>query len=313
MKLSVIVPMYNVEDYVEECLLSLVKQTYQDMEIIVVDDGSTDNSVKIVEDMLAKYQQLSLVHKPNGGLSDARNFGLQYAKGDYIGFIDSDDYVEKTFYEKMMAVASQDYDVVVCDIHYFFEDGNGYIMKGINHHGDNMQKNALLSPMFAWNKVYHRHFFDDGMRYPLNTWYEDTPVTTMIFALSNKIGYVNEALVHYRQRQGSIMASNQSRRILEIFNIMDMVRTNFKKMELDNKFHDEIEYLHIEHLRLYGMFRFIRSPYFNEGYGSSEEVMKKYYPRWKRNIYIKDLNWKNRLFLKFFNQRTKKLFELLIK
>lgn len=313
MRLSVIVPMYNVEEYVEECLLSLVHQTYKDMEIIVVDDGGTDNSVAIVQRLQAQYPQLQLVHKPNGGLSDARNYGLQYAKGEYIGFIDSDDYVDTTLYAKMMAKVDEGHDVVVCDIHYFFEDGSGYVMQGINYHGDDMHKNALLSPMFAWNKVYHRRYFDKGLRYPLHTWYEDTPVTTMIFAECDKIGHVKEALIHYRQRQGSIMGSNNSPRIMEIFGVMALVRANFKAADLIERYHDELEYLHIEHLRLYGMFRFIRSPFFAQGYEQSEKIMTEYFPSWHHNRYIKDLNWKNRLFLKYFNLRTKKLFDLFIK
>ncbi|MCI5773025.1 MAG: glycosyltransferase [Erysipelotrichaceae bacterium] len=313
MKLSVIVPMYNVENYVEECLLSLVNQTYEDMEIIVVDDGGSDNSVAIVERLLPQYPKLRMVHKANGGLSDARNYGLQFASGEYIGFIDSDDHVETTLYAKLMAKIAQGYEVAVCDIHYFFEDGHGFIMKGINDHGKDMQKNALLSPMFAWNKVYHRRFFDEGLRYPLNTWYEDTPVTTMVFAQTNKIGYVPEALIHYRQRQDSIMGSNTSKRILEIFGIMEMLRANFQQAGLWDRYHDEIEYLHIEHLRLYGMFRFIRSPYFNEAYEKSTQIMQANFPNWQHNAYIKDLGWKNRLFLKYFNKQTKKIFDLFIK
>lgn len=102
MQVSVIVPMYNVENYIKECLDSLVNQTLKDMEVIVVNDGSTDGGVEIVESYCKKYPDLiRLVHKENGGLSDARNYGIPYAKGKYIGFLDSDDYVESTMYEKM--------------------------------------------------------------------------------------------------------------------------------------------------------------------------------------------------------------------
>lgn len=102
MLVSVIVPMYNVEKYIDECLNSLVNQTLKDMEVIVVNDGSSDNSVNIVEGYVKKYPDIvKLVHKENGGLSDARNFGVKYATGKYIGFLDSDDYIEYNMYEMM--------------------------------------------------------------------------------------------------------------------------------------------------------------------------------------------------------------------
>ena len=119
-KLSVIIPMYNVQNYVKECLDSLVNQTFKAMEIIVVEDGSTDDSVKIVSEYEKKYPFVKMVHKANGGLSDARNFGLQYAKGKYLAFIDSDDYVDHHLYELMVNEMDKGYDIVVCDIQYFF-------------------------------------------------------------------------------------------------------------------------------------------------------------------------------------------------
>lgn len=313
MKLSVIVPVYNVEKYLRECLDSLVLQTYHDMEIIVVNDGSTDGSLAIIQEYAQKYDNLRYVSKINGGLSDARNYGIPYALGEYIAFIDSDDYVELDMYEKMMSKIEEGNDVVVCDIQYFFEDNSGYVMKGLSSFKtDTIQKRALLSPMFAWNKVYHRRFFEN-LRYPLNTWYEDTPVTTLIFAKCEKIGYVDEALVHYRQRKDSIMGSVQSVRIKEIFNVMAMVRERFKENSLYEEYFSEIEYLHIEHLRLYGMFRFIRSPFFKECYAESEKIMNEYFPLWHNNMYIKELGIKNRLFLKYYNLHTHKIFDVLIK
>lgn len=100
-KISIIVPIYNVEKYLKRSLDSLVNQTLEDIEIILVDDGSTDNSHKIAEDYKENYSNVLLVTKENGGLSDARNFGLQYASGEYIAFIDSDDYVESQMFERM--------------------------------------------------------------------------------------------------------------------------------------------------------------------------------------------------------------------
>lgn len=308
MKLSVIVPMYNVSAYVRECLDSLVCQTLQDMEVIMVDDGCTDDTPSIAQEYANYNMNFHLIHKKNGGLSDARNYGMKFAKGEYIGFLDSDDFVEPTLYEKMIKVAEEGNDIVVTDIEYYyaFHPEKCYVMKGLSSwEASTIQKKALLSPMFAWNKIYRASLFKENeLQYPVGIWYEDIPVTTILFAKANKIGYLEECLMHYRQRDDSIMASVASARIKEIFKVMDLVRTTFQKNDLYEQYHDEIEYLHIEHLRLYGMFRFIRSPYWKECYNESKKVMKKYFPHWKRNQYIHNLTKNNRIFLKCYNKFT---------
>lgn len=317
MKLSVIVPMYNVQEYIRECLDSLVRQTLQDMEVIMVDDGCTDDTASIAQEYANYNMNFHLLHKKNGGLSDARNYGLKFAKGEYIAFLDSDDFVEATLYEKMIQKASEGNDIVVTDIEYYYKDNHDkcYVMKGLSEwETDSIQKKALLSPMFAWNKIYIASLFkENSLTYPVGTWYEDIPVTTILFAKASSIGYLDECLMHYRQRESSIMASNNSPRIEEIFGVMELVRDTFKKNDLFDKYYAEIEYLHIEHLRLYGMFRFIRSPYLKDCYRKSCEVMKENFPSWKKNQYIKNLSNKNRIFLKCYNRFTACIFHAKIK
>ena len=306
MKLSVIVPMYNVSAYVRECLDSLVAQTLQDMEVIMVDDGCTDDTPSIAQEYANYNMNFHLIHKKNGGLSDARNYGMKFAKGEYIGFLDSDDFIEPTLYEKMVNIANEGNDIVVTDIEYYYKDHpeKCFVMKGLSSFdAENIQKKALLSPMFAWNKIYRASLFKQyDLLYPVGTWYEDIPVTTLLFAKANNIGYLPECLMHYRQREDSIMSSVASFRIKEIFNVMELVRNTFKKYDLYDEYYDELEYLHIEHLRLYGMFRFIRSPYWSECYKESCKVMKTFFPRWKKNKYIENLSDKNRIFLKWYNR-----------
>ena len=308
MKLSVIVPMYNVSAYVRECLDSLVAQTLQDMEVIMVDDGCTDDTPSIAQEYANYNMNFHLIHKKNGGLSDARNYGMKFAKGEYIGFLDSDDFIEPTLYEKMVNIANEGNDIVVTDIEYYYKDHpeKCFVMKGLSSFdAENIQKKALLSPMFAWNKIYRASLFKQyDLLYAVGTWYEDIPVTTLLFAKANNIGYLPECLMHYRQREDSIMSSVASFRIKEIFNVMELVRNTFKKYDLYDEYYDELEYLHIEHLRLYGMFRFIRSPYWSECYKESCKVMKTFFPHWKKNKYIENLSDKNRIFLKWYNRIT---------
>ena len=316
MKLSIIVPMYNVEAYIEECLDSLVNQTLKDFEVLLVDDGCIDSTVSLVKPYLANYSNFHLLQKENGGLSDARNYAIPYAKGTYICFLDSDDFVEPTLYEKLVNLMDEgDYDVCVTDIEFYYKDANKrFVMKGLSDwKASTIQKQALLSPMFAWNKIYKRSLFEDDYRYPVNTWYEDIPVTTMIFARATKIGYLQECLMHYRQREGSIMQDNQNPRVKEIFQVMEMVRENFENAGLYETYYDELEYLHIEHLRLYGMFRFIRSSSYAECYEMAKRVMFTCFPNWKKNIYLKNLSAKNYWFLKLYGSGSAWLFNKVIR
>ena len=125
-KVSVIVPVYNVEEYLEKCLDTLVNQTLKEIEIIVINDGSPDNSQKIIDKYAKKYKTIKAYTKENGGLSDARNYGLTKANGEYIAFIDSDDYVSIDMYEKIYQKAkSGNFDMVVCDLNIIYDDKVG--------------------------------------------------------------------------------------------------------------------------------------------------------------------------------------------
>jgi hypothetical protein len=215
-----------------------------------------------------------------------------------------------------MSEAIGDADVLLTDIEYrFLDPSRCFVMKGFSDWlAENDRKRALLSPMFAWNKLYRRKWFaQEGLRYPKGLWYEDLPVTTLIFAQAEKIAYLPECLIHYRQREGSIMASTSDPRLSNIFDILAMVRRRFDERGLCETYHAELEYLHIEHLRLYGMFRFIRSDSAGEYYKRSEEVMRQYYPDWKKNPYLSNLNLKNRLFLMFYQPKTAWFFDPLIR
>lgn len=314
---SVIVPVYNVESYLRECLDSLVHQSLTSLEIIVVDDGSTDRSSSILEEYEQKYSSLlKSYRKPNGGLSDARNFGLHYAKGEYIGFIDSDDYVETTMFERLLDEALRTKALVtVCDINYVFDDKSpSFRLKGLKViEGVESTRAAFLSPLFAWNKLYHRSVFDEmGYRYPMGLWYEDIPVTVPLLSRLDRIGYVPEALVYYRQRLTSIMGTRNSEKLGDIFTILDLVYDDFKQASRLNRYHDELEYLYIEHLLLYGAFRFYRSNHSKEWMYKAFRVMSQKFPHWKRNPYLKTVRKSYMIYLKCLNPFTWRVFQHLV-
>ena len=158
-KVSIIVPVYNVEKYIEKCLESLVNQTLEDIEIIIVNDGSKDNSKEIVKQYLEKYpEKMVYLEKENGGLSDARNFAIPYAKGEYVAFLDSDDYVELNMYEDMYKIAkNEDSDMVECDFIWEYPN-KSKIDTGELYHG----KHEMLEKIrvVAWNKLIKKSLLD---------------------------------------------------------------------------------------------------------------------------------------------------------
>ena len=237
-KLSVVVPVYNVEKYIGKCLDSLVKQDIQDYEIIVVNDGTKDNSQKIIDEYVKKYPDIVKSYiKENGGLSDARNYGIARASGVYITFLDSDDYIEPDTYKNMIDIAYKDnLDLVVSDLEYYWDFKPGWnpnikklIKEGINRVSDDDLKNLFLSPLFSWNKIYKKELFDKlDCKYPVGLWYEDIPVTLKFFSSIDKVGYYNHVSYHYLQRSTSILGSSYNDNMYYIFLFFDWVIKDFK-------------------------------------------------------------------------------------
>ena len=315
-KISIIVPVYNVELYLEQCLDSLVKQTFQDIKIIVINDGSTDNSQTIIDKFVLNFpDKVITAYKENGGLSSARNFGLEYAQGEYLGFIDSDDYIELDLYERMYdLIKEENADLIVCNIKYFYEDSSKqeFISKGLNNQWNtDPKKAALLSPMFAWNKLYKRDvFITNNLRYPLGLWHEDIPVTVKMIILSNKIVALDTVGVNYRQRENSIMNAKYNPKMHDIFKILDLTLTEVRHQDKLNKYHDEIEYLFIEHLLFYGAFRFLRSSGYNSLLPEAIRLIKNTFPNWRHNKYLQKLSLKNRVFIHTISPFTAKLYKM---
>lgn len=312
--LSIVVPVYNVEKYLSENLESLIHQSAQiNYEIIAVNDGSTDTSLKILEEYEKKCSFLKVITQKNGGLSAARNTGIHAARGEYIGFIDSDDFVSKDYIEKMIGMAQQEKsDLVVCDIEFYWGKNNqrNYIMPGMNCNYDHLPlgKRGIVSPLFAWNKIYRKEFFlKQDILYQVGTWYEDLEVSTFLFAKAEKISYVNEVLIYYRQREDSIM-STKSNRCTEIFNVLDRIYNRFNDYNLLQDYQEELCYLFIENLLLYGQYRFLALDSYKELNKKAYDTIKQYFPNYKKNFYLHQLSTKNQFFIRFNNQFTCSLF-----
>ena len=209
-KISVIIPIYNVEKYLKRCIESIIKQTYSNLEIILVDDGSPDGCAKICDEYKNKDERIVVIHKKNGGLSDARNAGLKVATGEIISYIDSDDYVDLDMYEKMTkAMEEKNADIVVCGTNIDYEDGHTKVKcekeeKSFNREEALIELNSFKSfDMAVWNKLYKREVVDK-IEFPVGKKSEDYFVMYQYFARAKKVVIINQAKYHYFQRSNSI-------------------------------------------------------------------------------------------------------------
>lgn len=212
-KISVIVPVYKVEPYLRKCLDSIVGQTYRNLEIILVDDGSPDNCGAICDEYAARDERIKVIHQPNGGLSAARNTGLDIATGEYIGFVDSDDWIEPDMYEYLLSGARQtEADIAVCGI---FEELPNRQNIRCWHEAETFDtesglKELLLRKKYshsAWDKLYRRTLFD-GVRFPNGRNFEDIATTYRVFEKATTVRLMPEAKYHYLQRPDSIMGDS---------------------------------------------------------------------------------------------------------
>ena len=219
---SIIIPIYNVEKYLNRCVDSIINQTYSNLEIILVNDESPDKSSVICEDYKLKDLRVKVIHKKNGGLSDARNAGLEIASGDYIMFLDSDDYIENNMIESLLKVAIENQsDIVLCGFYADFVDVNEQLIfsrerkgiKGTFTKSDFCEiplDNELIGLLgYAWNKLYRKQVIDENKHRFIKglSLVEDIVFNGPILSECNKISFSDETLVHYMQRPRETLGS----------------------------------------------------------------------------------------------------------
>ena len=242
-KISIIVPVYNVEKYIAKCLKSLTLQTLQGIEIIIVNDGSLDRSIDIIEKYVKENPtKIKYYEKKNGGLSSARNYGIEYATGEYVAFLDSDDYVEINMYEEMYNLAKKENaDMVECDFIWEWEYGKKVYDKRKEYKTkeDMMKKPRVV----VWNKIYKREILNKNkIRFPEGLIYEDMEFFYKLLPHLNKISYINKYFVHYIQRKDSI-SNKQTKKIEDIFKILDNIFDYYKEQNLYNQYEKELKYM----------------------------------------------------------------------
>ena len=305
-KVSIVVPVYNVEKYIEKCIDSIVKQTYNNLELIIVNDGSKDNSEQIILKKAKEDKRIKYIKKQNGGLSSARNVGIKAATGKYICFIDSDDWIDKKYVEVLVNTAEKNNsDMVICNIRNIYDDGT------IKENTEQIEKNEKISShdalkLLFLGKNYRCHavnkfcklslFKENNIVFPEGKVYEDVFTTYKLILKSKTISLRKEFLYFYlRNRAGSILSSSFNEKRLNLLEALNEIVENeeVKKRNLNK----ELQYFYIQ--EILGLFTYIY-PIYNKG---NKKIFKacfnKINKRRNKKIY------KNYMFNKYIKKSSK--------
>ena len=259
-KLSIVVAVYNIEQYLHKCVESLLAQTYSNLEIILVDDGATDGSGTICDDYAEKDSRVHVIHKTNGGLSDARNVGIEAATGTYLAFVDGDDWVDTDMYMCLIQELERTQsDIAVCRYRQIYRDatfdqstGKVFVFEGKEALRAMLQEDeAIQIQNAAWNKLYRRAFLGE-QRFPKGKWYEDVVYTTKLLYKAHRVVYLDSAKYNYViDREGSIMNVGFNKRILTDLIPAYLEKADFLKQAEETELLDIHHYFYLKRLLLW--------------------------------------------------------------
>ncbi len=304
---SVIVPVYNTSRYLRRSLDALCKQTLENIEIILVNDGSTDDSPAIMQEYQDKYKdKIRICNKANGGQATARNLGIREATGKYIGFADSDDYIDRDMFKKMYEKAvEEDADYVECHYHCLYEDGDN--IREIPERGDIRahadRKDMFINPQVSpWNKLYRREILQENdITFPEGVIYEDTSFYIKSIPFIEKSSYLEEKLVYYCVRNNSTMTANKNIKVADIFKVLDDMLIFFDRHNLTEEYREELEFFYAKIILCSSLGRIGRigdKKLRKELVKKSFRLLRERFPNYRNNryfdgkiaLYIKNIN-----------------------
>ncbi|MEF2901636.1 MAG: glycosyltransferase family 2 protein [Clostridia bacterium] len=298
MKVSIIVAAYNIENYIKRCMDSIVSQTFKDIEIIVVNDGSTDNTSKIIESFANNDKRIKTIDKQNEGLIEARKSGLKIACGEYILFLDGDDWLHTQAIEKLYKKAIQDdSDIVLYNFYLAYDSNKLKAQKSFEEtvkYEDDYLKLSLTGQIGAniWAKFLRREFLiDNNIEFVKDiTYAEDVATTNLLFMYSPKVSTIDENLHYYYQR-GNSVTKIVDERLFDIPKALNFIKLNLEKQGLYEKYKEEYGYLYYKHIYFY---QIISATHYID-------IHKKLYKIWKSTkIDIRN----NKYFIDFKDQMT---------
>lgn len=292
-KVSIIVPVYNSADYLVKCLNSLIEQTFNDIEIIMVNDGSTDDSVNIIKKFMESDNRIKLLNKENGGIGSARNLGMKASSSPYLMFVDADDYVDETIVEKLIEnLESNNSDVSICDL-YKKTKNKKWLFHNLEFFCDDDVTNFMLSHPGPVCRLYKRELFQENNIFFLEGFInEDLGTIPLLGIYIGKVSYIKEALYYYTIHENSTtMQTVYSKKMEDIFEVLNYLRNEFDS-RCPNQYGEVLEYLYIEHLLYSASLKFID---FKEGIDQINkivDIIKNEFPNWKNNCFYKKKSFK---------------------
>lgn len=304
MQASVIVPVYNVESYLEKCVASVLAQSCKDFELLLIDDGSTDGSGALCDRLAEKDGRIRVIHQENRGLGGARNTGIRAAKGDWLLFVDSDDWIEPwTLAVALESAEEHGADLVVFGFRSVDEKGNTlatFVEDLPRDRGFSLieRRDMLLIAPSAVNKLYRRTLFTEtGIQYPPRVWYEDIRTTPKLMLAAERIAFSDFVGYNYLHREGSIMNSARLERNREILDAFDDLLGYFAEKGLLEDYRDELGYLALFHGFLTPSVRVIRAQGKHPLLDSFAAYLKEHFPEYRSNPYLARLNGGQKLAL----------------
>jgi len=287
--LSVVIPIYNVETYLAHCLRSVLDSMGDrgNIQLILVDDGSTDQSGEIARKYAQKYEQIEYVYKENGGLSDARNYGLQFIHYQHVTFLDSDDYVDISYFSEVMAALKSDPDLVIFDWMDVGDDGYKNVVKGIE-----LADEIWTVQPSAWNKVYRATFFQQ-IKFPKGKLYEDVGTIYKLLYYVKDYVYINKPLYKYRKNRAGSLLTTISPKINDIYEMLEDTHHFYVgNHAFSKKNADGLCYQYIKILMWPNMYRQLKYYQFNfigfyKKMKGTRELLYKYFYDWKNNPHLK--------------------------
>lgn len=295
MKVSIIVPVYNAQNYLKKLNESLINQTYKNIEIIYVNDGSEDGSLAILEDFSRNYDNISVIDQPNQGGSIARNNGLNVAKGDYVFFCDADDYIEKNFIEKMISKALiTQADIVVCNYRDVYP--NTTIARenkfASNFSGESVIENPkiLFIKPAVWNKIFKKSLFiEHKIKFEETQIAQDLCTTLKLLAVAKKISKIDDILYNYVLHDNSISRS-YDKRILDIIISVNSLRNFYIDKGLYEKYKNEIDFVSLQNI----LYQMTKIPLIKEKKDIYKELLS----------YLKQISTENKYFKKSLSYKV---------
>lgn len=319
-KISVVVPVYNVEAYLEKCARSILDQSEPDLELLLIDDGSTDRSGGLCEEIAGTDSRVRVIHQENRGLGGARNTGIEAARGEWLLFVDSDDWLEPGLIEQSLKAAEQaGANMVVPAFRRVDEQGRdlGVIREKLPLNTGltlAQRPDLLLMHPCAWGRLYRTELFQkSGVRYPPRVWYEDLRTTLKLLPDAGRVVFIDAIGVNYLQRAGSIMNNLNLQRNVEIIEAFEDLLGWYKEQGLFERYRPELEYLTLFHVYLTASVRVLRADKKSPLLERFACYLRENFPDYKKNKYLPMLGKKRALLVRLLEAKQYWAIDLLFR